>query len=159
MIPDKATIADLAHGLREKEFTSLELTDYYLGLIEDDTLNAFISINDKARDTARAADQKISSGEADDLTGARRSLFRSVEQLFESTCTELHGMMVSAQTRMGTTLSVAVMAGSRMIIGHVGDTRVYRFSGGHPTAADYCTLAAAYAQTYREVFHWFSGYC
>ena len=59
----------------------------------------------------------------------RRALFDTMEEFFHDTATELYKMADEMGLRMGTTLSVAVLFGDRMTIGHVGDTRVYRVRG------------------------------
>ena len=61
---------------------------------------------------------------------ARTALFQELETLFTRTATELYNMAEQAGLRMGTTLSVVVLAGDRLVIGHVGDTRVYRVRKG-----------------------------
>jgi aspartyl-tRNA(Asn)/glutamyl-tRNA(Gln) amidotransferase subunit A len=66
------TIADLAAGLRRREFSSQELTRHYLDRIErlDPQLNAFISVNaDRALAAAAQADAALSRGDAGPLTG------------------------------------------------------------------------------------------
>lgn len=57
---------------------------------------------------------------------SRAALFEEIEDLYEQGAAELHGMAEASGLRMGTTLTVVVLAGDRLIIGHVGDTRVYR---------------------------------
>lgn len=57
---------------------------------------------------------------------ARSLLFDELEDLLTKGASELYNMAEQSGLRMGTTLSVAVLAGDRLIIGHVGDTRVYR---------------------------------
>ncbi len=66
------TIADLAAGLRRREFSSQELTRHYLDRIErlDPQLNAFITVNaDRALAAAAQADAALSRGDAGPLTG------------------------------------------------------------------------------------------
>ncbi|MGR9107649.1 MAG: amidase family protein, partial [Gammaproteobacteria bacterium] len=68
----KKTIAGLAAGLRNKEFSSLEVTRAFLARIEryNPGLNCFISITEKkALADADAADRRIARGEAGPLTG------------------------------------------------------------------------------------------
>lgn len=60
----------------------------------------------------------------------RTALFQELETLFTRSATELYNMAEQAGLRMGTTLSVVVLAGDRLVIGHVGDTRVYRVRKG-----------------------------
>lgn len=57
---------------------------------------------------------------------ARTALFDEIEDLFTRGAAELYNMAETSGLRMGTTLSALVLAGDRLIIGHVGDTRVYR---------------------------------
>lgn len=61
---------------------------------------------------------------------ARTALFEEIEDLFEKTTTALYKQAEAAGMRMGTTLSVLVLAGNRLVIGHVGDTRVIRVRKG-----------------------------
>jgi aspartyl-tRNA(Asn)/glutamyl-tRNA(Gln) amidotransferase subunit A len=66
------TIADLAAGLRRREFSSQELTRHYLDRIErlDPQLNAFITVTaDRALAAATQADAALSRGDAGPLTG------------------------------------------------------------------------------------------
>ncbi|CAC9492797.1 Aspartyl-tRNA(Asn) amidotransferase subunit A (EC 6.3.5.6) @ Glutamyl-tRNA(Gln) amidotransferase subunit A (EC 6.3.5.7) [uncultured Gammaproteobacteria bacterium] len=64
------TIAELAQGLKSKEFSSVELTQNYLDRINASDLNAFITITDEAAiKQAQAADEKIAKGNAGLLTG------------------------------------------------------------------------------------------
>jgi aspartyl-tRNA(Asn)/glutamyl-tRNA(Gln) amidotransferase subunit A len=66
------TLAQLAAGLRNKEFSSVELTRLLLGRIEQaqPTLNALISItHDTAFAQSAAADREIAAGRAGALTG------------------------------------------------------------------------------------------
>jgi aspartyl-tRNA(Asn)/glutamyl-tRNA(Gln) amidotransferase subunit A len=66
------TIAELSQGLRNKDYSSLELTQAYLGRIQsiDPSLNAFITVTeDQALKAAEAADARIAQGNAGPLTG------------------------------------------------------------------------------------------
>jgi PPM family protein phosphatase len=63
-------------------------------------------------------------------TESRRALFDQMELLFERTSGELHAMVKRDRVPMGTTLSSLVVAGDRMIVGHVGDSRIYRVRAG-----------------------------
>ncbi len=66
----KKNLDDLILGLKKKEFSSVELTEYYLDRIEKSTLNAFITTNrSKAISDAKLADKKIARGRAHLLTG------------------------------------------------------------------------------------------
>ncbi|WP_299473723.1 Asp-tRNA(Asn)/Glu-tRNA(Gln) amidotransferase subunit GatA [uncultured Roseibium sp.] len=68
----KLTIADAREGLKNKDYTSLELTDAFLSNIEaaNGQLNAFVSITaDRARDMARASDTKLAGGNGGALEG------------------------------------------------------------------------------------------
>jgi aspartyl-tRNA(Asn)/glutamyl-tRNA(Gln) amidotransferase subunit A len=65
-------VAELAAGLRNKEFSSVELTKLFLERIEaaQASLNAFVSITrEAALAAAAAADRQLSSGKAGPLTG------------------------------------------------------------------------------------------
>ncbi|TDG14784.1 Asp-tRNA(Asn)/Glu-tRNA(Gln) amidotransferase subunit GatA [Seongchinamella unica] len=88
------TVAQLAQGLRDKAFSSVELTQAYLQRISehDATFNAFITVDeDSALATARTADLRLASGDADALTGipvAHKDIF----------CTE--GLRTSCGSKM-----------------------------------------------------------
>ncbi|HKJ74398.1 MAG TPA: Asp-tRNA(Asn)/Glu-tRNA(Gln) amidotransferase subunit GatA, partial [Alphaproteobacteria bacterium] len=60
------TLAEARDGLAKREFSSLELTEAYIGSMESArSLNAYIvETPDKARDMARAADDRIAKGDA-----------------------------------------------------------------------------------------------
>jgi aspartyl/glutamyl-tRNA(Asn/Gln) amidotransferase subunit A (EC 6.3.5.-) len=86
------TLAQLAQGLKNKEFSSVELTQHYLDRIEKSDLNAFITVTDElALIQAQAADDKITKGNASVLTGipyAHKDIF----------CTQ--GVKTSAGSKM-----------------------------------------------------------
>ena len=64
------TIAEQIKSLKNKEFSSLELTKHYLNRINDSELNAFISVtSEKALSQAKEADKKIAKGNNNPLTG------------------------------------------------------------------------------------------
>ena len=66
------TVAQLAKGLRDKSFSSAELTRAYLDQIRalDPTYNAFISVDEqRALAGAEAADQRLAAGDGTALTG------------------------------------------------------------------------------------------
>ena len=64
------TVAELIKGLKNKDFSSLELTQHYLDRINNSDLNAFISITeDEALSQAKEADKKITKGSGSILTG------------------------------------------------------------------------------------------
>ncbi len=66
------TVAELAAGLRARRFSSLELTQHYLGRIERHAhaLNAFVTVTpERALADARAADARLARGEGHALTG------------------------------------------------------------------------------------------
>jgi aspartyl-tRNA(Asn)/glutamyl-tRNA(Gln) amidotransferase subunit A len=68
----KKTLAELAAGLRAREFSSVELTTLYLQRIERHAqrLNAFITVApESALTAARAADVELAAGRAQALTG------------------------------------------------------------------------------------------
>ncbi len=86
------TIAELAQGLKDKEFSSVEITQHYLDRIKQSDLNAFITVTDElAMSQARAADEKIAAGTSNILTGipyAHKDIF----------CTQ--GVKTSAGSKM-----------------------------------------------------------
>jgi aspartyl-tRNA(Asn)/glutamyl-tRNA(Gln) amidotransferase subunit A len=66
------TVAELAAGLKSRQFSSLDLTLHYLGRIErlGPELNAFVTVTaEKALEDARAADELLARGAAGPLTG------------------------------------------------------------------------------------------
>jgi aspartyl-tRNA(Asn)/glutamyl-tRNA(Gln) amidotransferase subunit A len=66
------TVAELAAGLRNKEFSSVELAKLYLDRVEASqaSLNAFVSVTrDAALAAAAAADRALAAGNAGPLTG------------------------------------------------------------------------------------------
>src|SRR6185369_4503842 len=65
------TLAEARKGLAAKTFTSLELTDAHLSAIEAArVLNAFVmETPDRARDMAKAVDEKIAKGKGGPLAG------------------------------------------------------------------------------------------
>jgi aspartyl/glutamyl-tRNA(Asn/Gln) amidotransferase, A subunit len=68
----KLTISEIRAGLRAKDFTALELTEAYLSEIEraNGKINAYVAVTaDKAREMARASDERIARGEARPLEG------------------------------------------------------------------------------------------
>ncbi len=68
----KKSIAELGAALRAGEFSSVELTEYFLQRIErwDDELNSFVTITaSQALEAAQAADERLQSGDAGPLTG------------------------------------------------------------------------------------------
>jgi aspartyl-tRNA(Asn)/glutamyl-tRNA(Gln) amidotransferase subunit A len=68
----RLTIAAARAGLRNKEFSAVELTDAYLGAIEqaNPVINAYVAVTpDKARAMARASDAKLAKGEGGALEG------------------------------------------------------------------------------------------
>jgi len=68
----RRTLAELAAGLRKKEFSSVELTRHYLERIErgQPALNAFVTITrEQALAAAEAADRELAAGRGGPLTG------------------------------------------------------------------------------------------
>ncbi len=68
----KLTIAEAREGLKNKDYTSLELTDAFIKNIEvaNEKLNAYITVTtDKARDMAKASDARLAKGEGGALEG------------------------------------------------------------------------------------------
>jgi len=66
------TIAEARNGLKNKDYTSLELTEAFLGNIEaaNSQLNAYVAVTaDQARDMAKASDEKLSAGAGGALEG------------------------------------------------------------------------------------------
>ncbi len=67
-----STLTDLAHGLRTRQFSSVELTRFYLDRIErlDVEYNSFITVaRERAHAQAAAADAKLRTKTATPLTG------------------------------------------------------------------------------------------
>jgi len=77
------TITELSAGLRNKEFSSLELTQVFLSRIRQHNprLNAFVTVTEEpALEQAQAADARIAAGEQGDLIGvpiAQKDIFCS----------------------------------------------------------------------------------
>ncbi len=75
------TLSELAQGLREKAFSSAELTQYYLDRIQqhDSDLNSFITVTpERALAQAKAADALLAAGKGEALTGiplAQKDIF------------------------------------------------------------------------------------
>jgi len=68
----KLTIAEAREGLKNKDYTSLELTDAFIGNIEaaNSQLNAYVAVTaDQARDMAKASDEKLAAGSGGALEG------------------------------------------------------------------------------------------
>jgi len=68
----KLTIAEAREGLKAKDYTATELTDAFLGAIEagNESLNAYVAVTgDKAREMAKASDERLASGTAGALEG------------------------------------------------------------------------------------------
>ncbi len=66
------TLAEARRGLRNKDFTSVELTDAFLSSIEgsNGAINAYVAVTaDKARAMAKASDEKLAKGEGGALEG------------------------------------------------------------------------------------------
>ena len=66
------TLAQLSAGLKAGEYSSVELTQYFLSRIEqfDSQLNSFITVTpEQALEQAKAADARRAAGDAADLTG------------------------------------------------------------------------------------------
>jgi len=88
------SVARLVQGLREKQFSSVEVTRCFLDRIaaHDSQYNSFISVDEaSALTAAKAADKQLAGGDAATLTGipiAHKDIF----------CTE--GMRTSCGSRM-----------------------------------------------------------
>ena len=65
------TIAEAREGLKERQFSALELTDAYLAAMEKARiLNAYIvETPEKAREMAKASDARLAKGEGGALEG------------------------------------------------------------------------------------------
>ncbi|KTC93088.1 MULTISPECIES: Asp-tRNA(Asn)/Glu-tRNA(Gln) amidotransferase subunit GatA [Legionella] len=81
----KLSLSELLHSLRQREFSSIELTKHYLNRIQQhQTLNAFISVIDEeqAFSAAKEADKLLQTGQAKSLTGlpmAHKDIFCTKE--------------------------------------------------------------------------------
>ena len=60
----------------------------------------------------------------------RTALFAHVNRMLHDASTELYKLTEEVGQRMGTTLTTVVIAGDRIVIGHIGDTRLYRIRKG-----------------------------
>lgn len=68
----KLTISDAREKLAQKEISSAELTESYIGAIEaaNNSLNAYVALTfDQARSMAKASDERLSSGSGGALEG------------------------------------------------------------------------------------------
>lgn len=68
----KLTISDAREKLAQKEISSAELTESYIGAIEaaNDSLNAYVALTfDQARSMAKASDERLASGSGGALEG------------------------------------------------------------------------------------------
>lgn len=63
------TIKEIQQGLKNKSFSSREITQGYIKAISSDKLNSFITVNEAALGEAQAADEKLASGSGGPLTG------------------------------------------------------------------------------------------
>lgn len=90
----QTTLAELSAGLRNRDYSSVELTQHFLARIDrlDSSLNSFITTTaDLALNQAAAADQALAAGQAGPLTGipiAQKDIF----------CTE--GVKTSCASKM-----------------------------------------------------------
>ena len=77
----KLTLSEQAHGLNQKSFSSVELTQHYLARIQqyDPQFNSFITVTPEyALAQAKAADAARAAGKAGPLTGlpiAQKDIF------------------------------------------------------------------------------------
>ena len=70
MMMHNLSVAALIKGLKNKDFSSVELTQHYLNRINKSKLNAFISVTENlALAQANEADLKIAKGDSTLLTG------------------------------------------------------------------------------------------
>lgn len=83
------------------------------------------AVESNAPTLSRLATRAARSG----VAGDRRALFGSLEDLFQKTGGHLYALAEDEGQRMGTTLTLAVVAGNQLTLGHVGDSRVYRVRG------------------------------
>lgn len=123
-------------GLRPDNQDALGLFDRYQifavadgmgGLKNGDRASgaAIAAIGRQAEHLARTADLSAKSGSAAD----RRALFGGIEELFQHIGGSVYAMAEEEGDRMGSTLSMVVVAENHLTIGHVGDTRVYLVRG------------------------------
>lgn len=130
------TIAELMNGLRNKEFSSVELTRCYLDRIShfDKQLNSFITVTEEqALQMAKLADQRLADGSAAPLTGipiAQKDIF----------CT--HGVKTTCGSKMldnfiapynATTIENFNKAGAVML----GKTNMDEFAMGSSNETSY----------------------
>ena len=78
----KLSIAELSKGLKNKEFSSVELTQHFLDRIGVSSLNSYITVTDElALSQAKQADLKIAKGTGTILTGipyAHKDIFCTI---------------------------------------------------------------------------------
>ncbi len=80
MTMHKKSLSELAKDLRDKKYSSIELTQYYLDRIKNNSdLNCFITVAEEmALEQAKSADSRLSTGNAPPLTGipiAQKDIF------------------------------------------------------------------------------------
>ena len=88
---NKKTLTQLAEDLRQGQFSSEELTQYYLERIDlfDEKINAFITVTrEEAIQQARAADKALAAGKSGPLTGvpiAHKDIFctRGIKTIYD----------------------------------------------------------------------------
>ena len=130
------TVAQLAQGLRDKSFTSVELTRAYMQRISelDQNYNAFITVNEEnALNAARTADQRLASGEATPLTGipvAHKDIFCT-----EGTLTTAGSKMLSNFVAPYDATVVTKMTDAGMV--SVGKTNMDEFAMGSSNENSY----------------------
>lgn len=93
------SVAQLADGLKNQQFSSVELTDHFLKRINklDEKINSFITVDEEgAREAAKAADEKRSAGDSSTLLGlpmAHKDLFCTKGLLTTSGSKMLHNFV------------------------------------------------------------------
>lgn len=86
---------------------------------------AIEAVERQAATLARMAELSARSGSAAD----RRALFGGLEELYQRVGGTVYSIAEEEGERMGTTMSMVVIADNHLTIGHVGDTRVYLVRG------------------------------
>jgi serine/threonine protein phosphatase PrpC len=119
---------------------------------------------------ADAADELARLAARVDDVDARRRFFEHLEWVYEVAASRLTARVKELGVGAGTTLTTAVIAGGRLAIGHVGDSRAYRIRGAevdlltndHSVAAlryrrGSMTLEEYYTSDQRAVLYEFLG--
>ena len=115
----RLTIADALNRLKAKEIRAVELTDAYLAAIDraNPALNAYVAVtHDKARDMAKASDERLAKGEGRALEGIPlgiKDLF-ATEGVHTQACSHV---LDGFKPRYESTVTANLWAGGAVMLG------------------------------------------